>query len=97
VDNAWEQEKPESRKMLESAAESHTSGALFVILPFLFTRLSAVIIFTQHFAIFSGCFTAFMPGRNMVCFHPSLRFQNALCKPGKFLFAFRMILVFDFC
>jgi len=27
VDNAWEQEKPEARKMLENAAESHTSGA----------------------------------------------------------------------
>jgi len=24
VDNAWEQEKPEARKMLENAAESHT-------------------------------------------------------------------------
>jgi len=27
VDNAWEQEKLEARKMLENAAESHTSGA----------------------------------------------------------------------
>ncbi|MDQ3007885.1 MAG: hypothetical protein M3R47_21205 [Chloroflexota bacterium] len=27
MDNAWEQEKPEARKMLENAAESHTSGA----------------------------------------------------------------------
>jgi hypothetical protein len=27
VDNAWEQEKPEARKMLENAAESHLSGA----------------------------------------------------------------------
>jgi hypothetical protein len=27
VDNAWEQEKLEVRKMLENAAESHTSGA----------------------------------------------------------------------
>jgi len=26
VDNAWEQEKLEARKMLENAAESHTSG-----------------------------------------------------------------------
>jgi hypothetical protein len=25
--NAWEQKKPEARKMLENAAESHTSGA----------------------------------------------------------------------
>jgi hypothetical protein len=27
VDHAWEQEKLEARKMLENAAESHTSGA----------------------------------------------------------------------
>jgi len=27
MDSAWEQEKPEARKMLENAAESHTSGA----------------------------------------------------------------------
>jgi hypothetical protein len=31
VDNAWEQEKLEARKMLENAAESHTSGARFVV------------------------------------------------------------------
>jgi len=30
VDNAWEQEKLEARKMPENAAESHTSGARFV-------------------------------------------------------------------
>ena len=30
VDNAWEQEKLEARKMLENAAKSHTSGARFV-------------------------------------------------------------------
>jgi hypothetical protein len=30
VDSAWEQEKPEARKMLENAVESHTSGARFV-------------------------------------------------------------------
>ena len=30
VDSAWEQEKPEARKMPENAAESHTSGARFV-------------------------------------------------------------------
>jgi hypothetical protein len=30
VDKAWEQEKPEARKMPENAAESHTSGARFV-------------------------------------------------------------------
>jgi hypothetical protein len=30
VDNAWEQEKPEARKMLVKRAESHTSGARFV-------------------------------------------------------------------
>ena len=32
VDSAWEQEKLEARKMLENAAESHTSGARFVSL-----------------------------------------------------------------
>jgi hypothetical protein len=36
VDSAWEQEKPEARKMLENAAESHTSGARFVGLRLLF-------------------------------------------------------------
>ena len=30
VDNAWEQGKLEARKMLENAADSHTSGARFV-------------------------------------------------------------------
>jgi len=30
VDKAWEQEKLEAWKMLENAAESHTSGARFV-------------------------------------------------------------------
>jgi len=30
VDSVREQEKPEARKMLENAAESHTSGASFV-------------------------------------------------------------------
>jgi hypothetical protein len=30
VDSAWEQENAEARKMLENAAESHTSGARFV-------------------------------------------------------------------
>jgi hypothetical protein len=30
VDNVWEQENAEARKMLENAAESHTSGARFV-------------------------------------------------------------------
>ena len=33
VDNAGEQEKLEARKMLENAAESHTSGARFVSPP----------------------------------------------------------------
>jgi hypothetical protein len=30
VDNAWEQEKLEARKMLVNRADSHTSGACFV-------------------------------------------------------------------
>jgi len=38
VDSAWEQEKLEARKMLENAAESHTSGARFVGLPFGLTQ-----------------------------------------------------------
>ena len=46
VDSAWEQEKLEARKLLENAAESHTSGARFVSLLLLFTRLSSVVIFT---------------------------------------------------
>jgi len=29
-DSVWEQEKLKARKMLENAAESHTSGACFV-------------------------------------------------------------------
>ncbi len=33
VDSAWEQGKLEARKMLENAAESHTSGARFVVPP----------------------------------------------------------------
>jgi hypothetical protein len=33
VDSAWEQDKLEARKMLENAAESHTSGARFVSQP----------------------------------------------------------------
>ena len=40
VDNAWEQEKPEARKMLENAAESHTSGARDVSLRYLSERQS---------------------------------------------------------
>jgi hypothetical protein len=30
VDSAWEQEKPEARKILENGAESHQSAARFV-------------------------------------------------------------------
>jgi len=41
VDSVWEQEKLEARKMLENAAESHTSGARFVGLPFWMQRLIA--------------------------------------------------------
>jgi hypothetical protein len=37
VDNAWEQEKLEARKMLEKRTESHTSGARFVS-PFLICK-----------------------------------------------------------
>ena len=36
VDSLWEQKKLEARKILENAAESHTSGARFVgtLLPY---------------------------------------------------------------
>jgi hypothetical protein len=37
VDKVWEQKKLEARKILENAAESHTSGARFVGL-FLFCK-----------------------------------------------------------
>jgi hypothetical protein len=47
VDNAWEQEKLEARKMLENAAESHTSGARFVsrvyLLPLFFVLITTPI------------------------------------------------------
>ena len=33
VDNVWEQEKPEAKKMLVNRAESPASGARFVRLP----------------------------------------------------------------
>jgi hypothetical protein len=45
VDNAWEQEKPEARKMLVNAAESHTSGARFVG-QFLLRKTLSLIKFT---------------------------------------------------
>ena len=43
VDSAWEQEKLEARKMLENAAESHTSGARFVRLRSLETLTRSLI------------------------------------------------------
>ena len=39
VDSVWEQEKLEARKMLENAAESHTSGARFVSLLYALVEL----------------------------------------------------------
>jgi hypothetical protein len=45
VDNAWEQEKLEARKMPENAAESHTSGARFVSLLLTLENLLLFIIF----------------------------------------------------
>jgi hypothetical protein len=42
VDSVWEQEKLEARKMLENAAESHTSGARFVGL-LLLKRLARIL------------------------------------------------------
>jgi len=38
VDSVWDQKKLEARKMLENAAESHTSGARFV--GWLYARLA---------------------------------------------------------
>jgi len=42
VDNACEQEKLEARKMLENAAESHTSGARLVS-PFLIAVIVLIL------------------------------------------------------
>ena len=39
VDNVWEQEELEARKILANAAESHTSGARFVGRFYCFTYL----------------------------------------------------------
>jgi hypothetical protein len=49
VDSVWEQENAEARKMLENAAESHTSGArcvspLFGLIPFLFLLVRAPLL-----------------------------------------------------
>ena len=49
VDSAWEQEKLEARKMLENAAESHTSGARFV--GTLLTCKTHVVIFQATFSL----------------------------------------------
>jgi hypothetical protein len=40
VDNAWEQEKLEARKMPVNRADSHTSGARFVRRFYAISRLS---------------------------------------------------------
>ena len=45
VDSLWEQENAEARKMLENAAESHTSGARFVG-----WRCLEIVIIIQWFA-----------------------------------------------
>ena len=45
VDSAWEQEKLEARKMLENAAESHTSGARFVGLPLAYLNADLQLVF----------------------------------------------------
>ena len=47
--SAWEREKLETRKMLENATESHTSGAGCV-------RVSSLIIFDALSSIFASCF-----------------------------------------
>jgi hypothetical protein len=56
VDNAWEQEKPEARKMLENGDESHLSSARFVRRFFSRLRLSllalvvdnSLVVYTQN-------------------------------------------------
>jgi hypothetical protein len=51
VDSAWEQEKLEARKMLENAAESHTSGARFVGTLLTFEDSFAILHDSNHEAI----------------------------------------------
>ena len=52
VDSAWEQEKLEARKILENAAESHTSGARFVS-TLLTLRLTYYIFMDTFFNVLS--------------------------------------------
>jgi hypothetical protein len=54
VDSAWEQEKPEARKMLENAAESHTSGARFVslLLTLEITQMQVALVSLLHATYF---------------------------------------------
>jgi hypothetical protein len=50
VDNAWEQEKPEARKMLVNRADSHTSGAPEKMGgPSFYTRETGCVVSRQGF------------------------------------------------
>ena len=53
VDNAWEQEKLEARKILENAADSHQSGARFVRFRQYYARLYS---FTSMYSFISLSF-----------------------------------------
>ena len=57
VDNAWEQENAEARKMLENAAESHTSGARFVrrVLPDFTAAIDLHEYFSRQMKLFHQC------------------------------------------
>ena len=58
VDSAWEQENAEARKMLENAADSHTSGARFVSPLLCFTNepklWNKLLAIKQTFYLFVG-------------------------------------------
>ena len=59
VDSVWEQKKLEARKMLENAAESHTSGARFVSHRYLeetYTELCASAIADEMISSFTPFF-----------------------------------------
>ncbi len=98
-DSVREQGKLEARKMLENAAESHTSGARFV------RRLFAVRLFIFQISFdYLPCITFGNFQRKFYRLHarafygllPFRLIQNAVCKLHKFLFAFRMLHVSDY-
>jgi len=58
VDSVWEQEKPEARKILENAADSHTSGARFVspLPPFANCQHLKAVYLERSAYVFAGLF-----------------------------------------